>query len=148
MFKKILDILTIIFAFIFIIGLCTCIFFWQIFALGIGLTVVGALLLAGMCAWQVWEWKFIVKHSRPKTKLKYVIKVLVTLMSLVMLAAGLYFIIAKIDVLIGGFLFLLGLFMMLYVVPKIWIFVVADYSIPRIVESDGMYKDFFEDENN
>ena len=48
----------------------------------------------------------------------------------------------------GAFLFLLGLFMIIYVVPQIWIFVVADYSIPRIVESDGMYKDFFEDDKD
>ena len=145
--KRVLDILTFLFAGLFLIGLSICIFFWQIFAIGIGITVVGALLLAGICAWQVWEWRFIVKNAKPKTKLKYVLKVLVTLMSLIILASGLYFMIAKIDILIGAFLFLLGLFMMIYVVPNIWIFVVADYSIPRIVESDGMYKDFFNDEN-
>lgn len=143
--KRFLDILTIGLACIFLIGLSICLFFWQIFAIGVALTILGGFLLAGLCAWQVWEWKFIVKNAHPKTKLKYVIKVLVTLISLICLASGLYFIMTLTNVAIGAFLFLLGLFMMIYVVPQMWIFVVADYSIPRIVESDGMYKDFFED---
>jgi hypothetical protein len=146
--KRILDVITIGLAIMFLIGICICLFFWQIFAIGVGITILGGFLLAGISAWQVWEWKFIVKNARPKTKIKYVIKVLVTLISLVCLASGLYFIMTLTNVGMGAFLFLLGLFMIIYVVPQIWIFVVADYSIPRIVESDGMYKDFFEEDKD
>ncbi len=145
--KNIFYLIPLIIAFIvFAIGLVMCIVpSWELFHIGLALSVVGTLLVFGTCVI-----KMIAARRRFKFGIKFILKLLVTIFALFMFTFGLGLFLVGGAIVVGIIFAAIGLLTLLFIVPMFIAFVRANPFEHIIITPnyDDVDTEFFRDSKN